>query len=162
MKKTALILCLSAPLLFISSTLHSQESSPVPKQSQIYANEEGIAIAGYDAVSFFDGNAAVVGQAEHSCSYLGKTWHFSSKENRDRFLASPEKFTPEYGGYCAHSIGKGDLVKANPEAFLIRDEKLYFYANQSFRNKEAKRGTVDLGDLIKKRKANWSKYEASF
>jgi len=162
MKKIILILSVSATFLLFNAQLRSQEFSPVPAEALIQANEDGIAIGGYDAVAFFDQDAAIVGEAKYSCNYQGKTWHFSSLENRDKFLASPEKFTPEYGGYCAHSIGKGSLVEADPESFLVREEKLYFYANNSFRNKEFKKSKIDFGNLNKKRKTNWSRFQVSF
>jgi len=129
MKTIVLSLLIVMSVGFLSTTLHSQEFN-VYNRSLIQANDEGVAIGGYDPVAFFLQDEAVVGQAEYSCSYLGKTWHFSSEENRDKFLSSPERFTPEYGGFCAHSLTNGTLVEANPEAFLIRDEKLYFYAEK--------------------------------
>lgn len=161
MKAIVLTLLIAVPMSFLSTKLHSQEFN-VYNRSLIQANDEGVAIGGYDPVAFFLQDAAVVGQAQYSCSYQGKTWHFSSEENRDKFLSSPESFTPEYGGFCAHSLGKGTLVEANPEAFLIRDEKLYFYANNSFRDREKKKTKIDFGDLTSKRKANWSKFKYNF
>jgi len=161
MKTVVLTLLIIMSVGILSTQLHSQEVN-VYNRSLVQANDEGVAIGGYDPVAFFLQDAAVVGQAEYSCSYLGKTWHFSSAENRDRFLASPESFTPEYGGFCAHSLGKGTLVEADPESFLVRDDKLYFYANDSFRNKEKEKSKIDFGDLSNKRKANWSKFKYSF
>jgi len=161
MKTVIAILLITVSMSFLSTQLHSQEFN-VYNRSLVQVNEEGVAIGGYDPVAFFLQDAAIVGQPEYSCSYLGKTWHFTSEENRDRFLSEPEKFTPEYGGFCAHSLGKGTLVEADPEAFLIRDEKLYFYANDSFRNKEKKKSEIDFSGLITKRKANWSKFKYSF
>lgn len=178
MKKTVLTLCITSSFIFLNTTLHSQEYSPVPNEvvegatsteavsanqdGVISATEDGVAIGGYDPVAFFDQNEAVVGESQYQCDHGGKTWHFSSEENRDKFLESPEKFTPQFGGFCTHSLSQGGLVEADPEAFLVRDDKLYFYAKNSLRDREEKRSDVDFSDLIDTRKKNWSEYSIGF
>ena len=178
MNKTILVLCLTSSVFLLSTQSHSQQYSPIPVETVegtdadaiIKANEDGVvsatkdgvAIGGYDPVAFFEQNAAVVGEPEYSCGYLGKTWHFTSEENRDKFLASPESFTPQFGGFCAHSLNRGEVVEADPEAFLVRDDKLYFYAEDSLRDRELRRSDIDFGDLNNKRKANWSEYKLGF
>ena len=102
--------------------------SPVPSENQVIANADGVAIDGFDPVAYFDEGQAVKGVEIHSCEYLNRTWHFSSAENRDKFLSNPEKFSPQYGGFCAHSLGRNKLIASNPKAFSIRDDKLYLYA----------------------------------
>jgi len=178
MKTTALAFCFISSLIFFSTQLYSQDFSPMPnevaedatskeainasKDGVVSSTKDGVAIGGYDPVAFFDQNEAVVGESQYSCNHKGKTWHFSSEENRDKFLESPENFTPQFGGYCAHSLSQGGLVEANPEAFLVRDDTLYFYAKDSLRDKEENRSDVDFSNLIDKRKKNWSEYTVGF
>ena len=144
------------------STEIEPEFSPMPAQTNVQANEDGVAIDGFDPVAYFDDGKAVKGLEVHSCEYLNKTWHFSSAENRDKFLSNPEKFSPQYGGYCAHSIGKNKLVESNPEAFSIRDDKLYLYVNNSQATKDSKRNETKFKFNKTKRDSNWLTYQSDF
>ena len=144
------------------STEIEPEFSPMPAQTNVQANEDGVAIDGFDPVAYFDDGKAVKGLEVHSCEYLNKTWHFSSAENRDKFLSNPEKFSPQYGGYCAHSIGKNKLVESNPEAFSIRDDKLYLYVNNSQATKDKKRNETKFKFNKTKRDSNWLTYQSDF
>ena len=136
--------------------------SPMPAESLIQTNEEGVAIDGFDPVAYFDDNQAVKGLAVHNCEYLNKTWHFSSAENRDKFLANPEKFSPQYGGFCAHSLTQNKLVKSNPESFLVKDDKLYLYVNDKQAKKDARRGTTKFEFTNNVRDKNWLTFESDF
>ena len=98
----------------------NQNFSPIPEEADlIQSNEEGVALDGYDTVAYFNQEKAVKGTAQYNCEYKNKTWYFSSAENRDAFLANPEKFTPQYGGFCTHSLTGNKLVKGNPESCLL-------------------------------------------
>jgi len=136
--------------------------SPMPSQTQVQANEDGVAIDGFDPVAYFDKGEAVKGLPIHSCEYLDKTWHFSSVENRDKFLANPEKFSPQYGGYCAHSIGKNKIVESNPQSFTVRDEKLYLYINDRLAKKDAEEEKTAFSFTNTVRDKNWLTFQSDF
>ena len=137
--------------------------SPMPDESAlIQSNEEGIALDGFDTVAYFNQQAAVRGVAQYNCEYQNKTWYFSSAENRDAFLSNPEKFTPQYGGFCAHSLTNNKLVKSNPESFGIRDNKLYLYLNDNVAEKDIKKKDNIFADTEKKRQNYWVNYENRF
>jgi len=155
--------------LFFALSLSAQqdaglapEFSPTPSQSQVQANEDGVAIDGYDAVAYFSQGEAVKGLDTHSCEYLNKTWHFSSAENRDKFLANPEKFSPQYGGFCTHSLSQNKIVKSNPEAFTIRDDKLYLYATDDLAKKGADKDRTTFKFNNTTRDKNWFTYQSEF
>lgn len=161
-------------LLLLSFTLSAQEtvnrtdffteknqSSPIPS-SAIQSNEDGVAIDGFDPVAYFDKNKAVKGSQEHSCEYLNTTWHFSSAENRDKFLSNPEKFIPQYGGYCAHSLNKNKIVYSNPESFVVRDNKLYLYVNDKVAKKDFKSKENIFAKKKSTRDNNWLTYQVKF
>lgn len=112
-------------LLFsLNATLFAQESV-------IYQTEEG-AIKGYDPVAYFKDNKAVKGLAELNCEWNGAKWYFTTKENLKAFEKTPEKFAPQYGGYCAfgYSQGTGHPAPIEPTAFSVIDGKLYLNYNQ--------------------------------
>jgi hypothetical protein len=64
----------------------------------------GVALGGYDAVSYFTEAKAVKGSKTYSVEWKDATWLFSSNTNRQRFVASPEAFAPQYGGYCSNQM----------------------------------------------------------
>ena len=87
--------------------------------------EHGLAVKGYDPVSYFTTGNPTPGLAEFSATYKGATYRFSSAENRDRFIATPEKFVPQYGGYCALAISLNKIADIEPERWAIVNNKLY-------------------------------------
>jgi YHS domain-containing protein len=96
----------------------------------IYSDSEGLAIRGADPVAYFTEGAAVMGSSEYEYEWMGATWRFSSPQNLALFVADPEAYTPEYGGYCAKAVSEGNLASVDPEAWRIVDGKLYL--NYSF------------------------------
>ena len=85
-----------------------------------------VAIDGYDAVAYFTEQAAVKGDDDHEYRWRDGVWRFSSAENRDLFSADPEKYAPQYGGWCAYAMSdRGRTVRIDPEAWYIHEGKLY-------------------------------------
>lgn len=83
------------------------------------------AIKGYDAVAYFTEGKPVKGSKTFTHPWREATWRFSSAENRDRFAADPEKYAPQYGGWCAYAMAEGSKVKIDPKAWDIVENKLY-------------------------------------
>lgn len=133
-----------------------------PQMSPIQKTDEGVAIDGYDPVAYFDQSEAVKGSSIHSCEYLNTTWHFSSAENRDKFLENPDRFVPQYGGYCAHSITNKKVIRSNPESFAVVDDKLYFYRNDRLQKKDGKADENIFAKKKSKRDSNWLTFESNF
>lgn len=89
------------------------------------ANNDGIAIDGYDAVAYHTENMAAKGNAEHVFQWQDARWHFANAENKALFMADPQKYAPQCGGYCAYAVSNGFTAASNPESWLIEDGKLY-------------------------------------
>ena len=70
---------------------------------EVYA-EDGIAVDGSDVVAYFTEGAPIAGDAGITHDYKGATWRFASEANRDAFIADPEAYAPQYGGYSAPSF----------------------------------------------------------
>src|SRR5215469_17128828 len=66
--------------------------------------DHGLAIKGYDPVAYFTVGKPTPGLAQFSATYEGAVYRFTSAANRDTFRAAPDKFLPQYGGYCAYAI----------------------------------------------------------
>lgn len=80
-----------------------------------YSTENG-AIDGFDPVSYFTDERAVRGSADITAEWNGAVWHFNSDAHRDLFTADPEKYAPQYGGFCALGMAHGGDVPTDPEA----------------------------------------------
>ena len=94
-----------------------------------YNIKKGYVAEGYDVVSYFD-NTAIKGDIKFSLTHDNVKYKFSSQENLERFKSNPEKYIPQYGGYCAYAVAtKGKKVSINPKAFEIRDGALYLFYN---------------------------------
>jgi len=90
------------------------------------------AIKGYDTVAYFTKGAAVKGDKKYSTEYKGAKWLFSSQEHLDLFVANPEEYAPQYGGYCAYAVAQNTTASIEPEQFTIHDGKLYLNFNKKF------------------------------
>jgi YHS domain-containing protein len=97
--------------------------------------EKGLAIQGYDPVAYFTSGTAVEGKRDIAAVQNGITYRFASVQNRDKFKSDPDKYEPQYGGWCAYAMGaKGEKVEVDPETFKIVDGKLYLFYNKFFNN----------------------------
>jgi len=93
-----------------------------------YVDTTGYAVSGHDVVAYFDlgeDEAAVPGRAEFTAEWNGAKFAFDSAANRDRFIAEPAAFAPQYDGHCAYGVAKGGKVPGNPDLWRIVDGKLY-------------------------------------
>lgn len=93
------------------------------------------AIRGYDTVAYFTENKPVEGSDDFSVEYMGATWLFSSQENKELFENEPEKYAPQFGGYCAYAVSQNATASIKPELFTIHDGKLYLNYNKSINEK---------------------------
>ena len=88
-------------------------------------DDAGRAIRGYDAVAYFEDGQPQPGDAAYSLDWKGAVWLFASTARRDAFKADPERYAPQFGGYCAYAISKGSAREARPEIWSIVDDRLY-------------------------------------
>jgi len=113
-------------LLFCLITIAALSQTVQQKHFNVKNN---IAIEGYDPVSYFDGKPAE-GESKLKLAYKGVVYLFSSQANLNKFKASPDKYEPAYGGWCAYAMGaNGEKVKIDPETFKILEGKLYLFYN---------------------------------
>ncbi|MFT5355599.1 MAG: YHS domain-containing protein [Polyangiales bacterium] len=99
--------------------------SPNVANADINTNSSNRAIGGYDVVAYFTNRQPTRGLEEFRHSYAGATWLFTSAENRDQFAARPQRYAPQYGGYCAYAMAQGRRVRIDPRAWSIVRGKLY-------------------------------------
>ena len=132
-------------LLFFSS-------AALAEKPPVFSDRAG-AIRGYDPVAYFDKKGPVRGAQQFSHQWNGATWYFASAANRDKFAAMPEKFAPQYGGYCAYGVAQGYAPEIDPDAWSIVDGKLYLNLDRSIQA----RWNKDIPGYIRKANENWPK-----
>jgi hypothetical protein len=91
-----------------------------------------VAIHGYDTVAYFTEGKPTKGKGEFEETWEDARWRFASATNRDLFKANPERYAPQYGGYCSAGLATGEYANGNPEAWNIVDGKLYFVKMKGF------------------------------
>lgn len=126
-------------------------TSVVPTFAGEYYEKEGVAIHGYDPIAYFAEMKPVKGLAEFHAEHQGSTFYFSSGANRDTFAANPDKFAPQYGGYCAFGMAKGYKATIDPAAFTVAGDKLYLNYSDTVRSQ----WVSDIPGYIRKANANW-------
>ncbi len=117
--------------------------------------KRGLAIQGYDPVSYFNQEEPSEGSKNIQASHNGATYYFVSEANKKAFLSKPSKYEPQYGGYCAYAMADGEKVKIDPETFKIIDDKLYLFYNFWGTN-TLKLWNNDEGTLLPKADRAWT------
>lgn len=139
----------------VVASLSAQDQSILRKKH--FNLEDGLAIQGFDPVTYFTLNKAVKGNKEVLLVERGVVYYFSNNENRELFKKNPEKYAPEYGGWCAYAMGsKGEKVSIDPGTFKIVNNRLYLFYNHFFNNtlKDWNKDEVNLRTMADN---NWNK-----
>lgn len=119
----------------------------------INKNIFGTALKGYDAVAYFKEGRPVKGLDEFRQDWMGAKWYFASAANRDEFARNPEKYAPQFGGYCAWAVAHGYTASIDPEAWRIVDGKLYLNYSKDVQ----KKWEADVPGFIRQGNENWPK-----
>ena len=147
-------------LLLFSCTQELSSSSPLDKGSSSYTwnltgTNSNLSIQGYDAVSYFSLNKndnAIKGSPKFSYKWEGAVWYFSSAANLETFKSNPKKYIPQYGGYCAYAAARNYLYRIDPNAWTIKNSKLYLNASKGLRSTWIQ----NIDNEISKADKNWS------
>ena len=121
--------------------------------SGLTAKGAGLAVHGYDVVAYFAKGEPTVGTAKYSTVYKDATYRFSSEANLDAFEDAPEKYLPQYGGYCAYGVAVGAKFDGDPHLWRIVDGRLYLNLNEDVQRTWEK----DIPAYIKQADRNWTR-----
>ena len=122
------------------------------QKSEVFTSK-GYAVNGYDVVGYFTQGKPVEGKKTFLYQWHNAYWLFSTKQNLDSFSHSPEKYTPQFGGYCAYGVSEGHKASTEPDAWTIVDGKLYLNYNKDVQQLWKK----DIPGRIIKAEENWPK-----
>jgi YHS domain-containing protein len=109
-------------------------------------------LSGYDPVAYHTEGKPVKGSGYHVAEHNGVIYLFANKKNRRMFEADPQKFLPEYGGFCAYGVSLGKKFASDPEVWRIENGKLFLNLDNDIQKKWEK----DLSGHIQKADVNWS------
>ena len=112
---------------------------------------KGVAIKGYDPVAYFTDGKAEMGKSTYSYKWNDADWHFVNAEHLKMFKENPDKYAPQYGGFCAYAVTKNACGTTDPTAWKIVDGKLYLTTNEHVKMMWEK----NLMSNIKKGDENW-------
>lgn len=133
-------------LLFAALTLPALAVDPV--YTSTFSN---VALKGYDAVAYFQDSAATEGKKSFSHEWNGAEWRFVNAANRDLFAKAPEKYAPQYGGYCAYAASQGSIASGDPKVWKVWQGKLYLNYSKGV----SKKWLVDIPGHVAAADKNW-------
>ena len=142
MKITFLLITLLAALML---------TAPAMGLDPINETWRGIAIEGYDPVAYFTDGKPVKGDSDFEHEWKDSTWRFASAKSRDAFAADPEKYAPQYGGYCAYAVSQNSTAGIDPDSWTILGGKLYLNYNAKIQ----KKWEADRDAYIEQADKNW-------
>jgi YHS domain-containing protein len=139
-------------LLVMVAGVVSYSPLAMAKEPPIYTGTfSNKAVSGYDTVAYFTEGKAVKGNPNISTTYKGAVWLFASDADKDKFVANPEQYAPQYGGYCAWAVSNNDTASADPTKWKIVDGKLYLNYDGDIQ----KKWEMDIPGNIAKANKNW-------
>lgn len=121
----------------------------------ITSPESGAALFGYDPVAFFTSGEAKPGDARYEAGSGSLVWRFASEANREAFLADQKSYEPGFHGYDPVLAARGIASAGNPEIFLIKGGKLYF-----FRSLDSRLAFAADAEILGRAEASWPKVQA--
>lgn len=119
--------------LLLSCVLSAFICTAFAQKSEVFVTN-GKAIKGYDAVAFFTDGKPVKGSDQFAFEWKDATWLFASRAHLDSFAINPEKYAPQYGGYCAFGAAEGHKAPTETDTWTVIDNKLYFNYNKQVKN----------------------------
>jgi YHS domain-containing protein len=138
-------------LAILVLTVFSVPFAAAAEKKLINVDKDLVAVKGYDVVAYFTDSKPVKGVPQIQTIYKGARYYFANKEHKALFDAAPEKYIPQFGGFCAYGVSKGHAVKIEPDAWTIVDGRLLLQYDQDVRTKFS----ADVQGNLKKADENW-------
>lgn len=101
----------------------AEKPSPVPGKR--------VALRGYDPVSYFVNGRPEKGASEFWFAFDDAIYIFKNAEHRAAFISDPERYAPQYDGFCAMTVSNGVKAEADPDAWLVVDGKLFVFRSKA-------------------------------
>ncbi len=142
------------------TSVHKEAKKETPKFGKYFTTKDNVAIEGYDLVGYFQ-NKAVKGSPKYSLEHNGVIYHFANAENKKTFQSNPDKYLPQYNGFCPFGMAKMKTrVPINPTTFAIHKGKLLLFFNGPYKGKIFNTKTEwekDKDGILKEADVIWKK-----
>jgi YHS domain-containing protein len=127
------------------------QNIPLKLAAKVFNVQDSFVLKGFDPVAYFQQGKPIPGNANFTYKWQNVNWRFSTAENRNLFIKNPEKYAPQYGGFCAWAVSRGYTAPIDPNAWKIVNGKLYLNVNLDTQ----KRWEKDIPGNIQKADQNW-------
>jgi hypothetical protein len=117
----------------------------------INTSRNDLALRGYDPVAYWSEGKPVQGVTSFEYRWMNAVWRFASADHRDQFIKEPERYAPQFGGYCAYAVSRGYTADGDPNVWRVVEGRLYL--NYSAQAKKLWEQDVP-GNIVKGRQ-NW-------
>ncbi len=107
----------------------AEETAKPARKARLNVDSNGVILKGYDPVAYFTRHQAVKGNPAIQTSFGGATYYFASVADKVAFGKNPSKYVPQYGGFCAYHMSRGELKDSDPAAFLICEASSMFVSD---------------------------------
>ena len=110
-----------------------------------------LALHGFDPVAYFTTGAPAEASATFAAVHDGATYYFASRKHLDAFTASPDRYAPQFGGFCAFGVSVGKKFDGDPRYWKISDGRLYVNLNAEI----AEKFNEDVRGSVAKAETHW-------
>jgi hypothetical protein len=138
------------PLVFICTVILSATALAANKPD-INTSKNDLAVRGYDVVAYRTEGKPTPGSPSFEYRWKNAVWRFTTAEHRDLFAKAPDRYAPEFGGYCAYAVSRGYTADGDPAVWRLVDGRLYL--NYSVQAREM--WEKDVPGNIAKGRQNW-------
>lgn len=150
-------IALAAVALLAATTMNAQDK----KANNI--DNSNIALQGYSPVSYLDLGLAQRGNKEFKSEYNKVIYYFTSADQKKTFDRNPQKYMPQYGGFCAFGTYAGAKFRVDPNKFIVKDGKYYLFLNNvELDAMELWLAENDHNKLKSTADANWAKLSKTY
>ena len=122
--KCRFIALLGILLLFAGCATHNTSSD---------GTDSNLMLKGHDPVAYHTQGKPVPGLSDIKTEHEGVTYRFASTQNRDLFTKDPDKYKPQFNGFCSNGMVYAIPLGGNHDTFRIIDGKLYMFGGEGSR-----------------------------
>ncbi len=130
-------------------------------KSKYNTDDSKIALQGYSPVSYLDLGIAQKGLKDYKATHDGLTYYFTSKEQLKSFNANPDRYMPQYGGFCAFGVSVGAKFRVDPNKFVVKDNKYFLFLYDVEVDAQQLWLAGKHNELVSKANSNWTQLRKS-
>jgi hypothetical protein len=137
-------------LIFLAVSLLAGGAGAVTTERIVADPNSGLAIYGFDPIAYFTDGTPVRGREDVELIFAGAVWRFRHESDRAAFLAHPDVYAPQFGGYDPVDVAKGRTIPGHPQIWLVRGQRLYLFASERNRATFARTAPTILVDAFQR------------